>query len=100
MLRMKDLAGDCIVYYLTESDDKIVTEVLGRIKEGSNTQEDLSRLAAALTDHRQVWDEKHDQDALCAKCGHAYYRHFDTYADMEPVGCKYCSCDAFVEPVG
>ena len=23
-------------------------------------------------------------------CGHPYYRHFDTYAGMEPVGCKYC----------
>lgn len=24
-------------------------------------------------------------------CGHPYYRHFDTYDDMAPVGCKYCS---------
>jgi len=28
-------------------------------------------------------------------CGHTYYRHFDTYEDMEPVGCKYCQCDTF-----
>lgn len=23
-------------------------------------------------------------------CGHEYYRHFDTYDDMAPIGCKYC----------
>lgn len=23
-------------------------------------------------------------------CGHPYYRHFDTYEEMYPVGCKYC----------
>lgn len=34
---------------------------------------------------------EYDQDAKCT-CGHAYYRHFDTYDDMEPVGCKYCTC--------
>ena len=31
-------------------------------------------------------------DRLCI-CGHAYYRHFDTYEDMKPVGCKYCPCE-------
>lgn len=28
-------------------------------------------------------------------CGHSYYRHFDSYEEMEPTGCKYCSCDEF-----
>jgi hypothetical protein len=31
------------------------------------------------------------------KCGHAYYRHFDTYEQMEAVGCKYCDCYTFEE---
>lgn len=40
--------------------------------------------------------EKYDpaldtKDAIC-QCGHVYYRHFDTYEDMAPVGCKYCDC--------
>lgn len=30
-------------------------------------------------------------------CGHPYYRHFDTYEDMTPVGCKYCQCHTFIE---
>ena len=31
------------------------------------------------------------------KCGHSYYRHFDTYEDMRAVGCKYCNCHIFEE---
>lgn len=41
-------------------------------------------------------------ERLC-ECGHSYYRHFDTYEDMEPVGCKYCTydeCGAFKEAAG
>lgn len=31
------------------------------------------------------------------ECGHSYYRHFDSYEDMSPVGCKYCGCYHFKE---
>lgn len=34
------------------------------------------------------------------KCGHSYYRHFDSWEDMFPCGCKYCRCDEFVEDKG
>jgi hypothetical protein len=33
-------------------------------------------------------------DYRICKCGHPYYRHFDTYEDMYPCGCKYC-CDCY-----
>jgi hypothetical protein len=33
-------------------------------------------------------------DKIC-RCGHKYYRHYDTYEDMAPVGCKYCECERF-----
>ncbi len=33
-------------------------------------------------------------DRLC-QCGHSYYRHFDTYEDMQSCGCKYCGCYDF-----
>lgn len=36
-------------------------------------------------------------DKRICECGHTYERHFDSYDDMEPVGCKYCSCGEFVE---
>lgn len=35
-------------------------------------------------------------DGKLCKCGHSYYRHFDSYENMAPVGCKYCECDEFV----
>ena len=31
---------------------------------------------------------------LC-KCGHVYWRHFDSYEDWESCGCKYCGCNNF-----
>lgn len=37
-------------------------------------------------------------DRMC-KCGHPYYRHFDTYDEMYPCGCKYCGCGEFIEDV-
>lgn len=36
-------------------------------------------------------------DHRICKCNHQYYRHFDTYDHMLPVGCKYCVCDQFIE---
>ena len=44
-----------------------------------------------------IWNPHHEQLAKCADCKHHYERHFDSYEDMEPVGCKYCGCRTFVE---
>jgi hypothetical protein len=33
-------------------------------------------------------------DRLC-ECGDPYDRHFDSYEDMYPCGCKYCGCREF-----
>lgn len=45
------------------------------------------------------FDRSHDQEALCADCGHAYYRHFD-WADNYRPGCKYCDCTTFRSAAG
>ena len=42
------------------------------------------------------YNNKYGDDRIC-KCGHKYYRHFDSCGDMEPIGCKYCGCVKFVE---
>ena len=39
---------------------------------------------------------KYGDERVC-NCGHTYYRHFDSYEDMFPIGCKYCGCCDFVE---
>lgn len=38
------------------------------------------------------YDPKFGDDRLCL-CGHSYYRHFDSYDNHRPVGCKYCHYD-------
>ncbi len=45
------------------------------------------------------YNPKYGDDRVC-KCGHPYYRHFDTYDHMFPCGCKYCTCFRFVETTG
>lgn len=45
---------------------------------------------------RPMYNDAFGDDRECI-CGHTYYRHFDTYEAMEPVGCKYCQCDVFKE---
>lgn len=42
------------------------------------------------------YNPNYGDNRMCI-CGHPYYRHFDSYENMEPVGCKYCGCDEFVE---
>ncbi len=36
-------------------------------------------------------------DNRVCKCSHIYYRHFDSYEDNYPCGCKYCKCYNFEE---
>lgn len=48
-----------------------------------------------IVKHRH-YNKAYGDDKEC-ECGHAYYRHFDSYENMEPIGCKYCSCFHFVE---
>ena len=40
------------------------------------------------------YNPNYGDDKIC-ECGHSYYRHFDSYDGMSPVGCKYCRCEVF-----
>lgn len=42
------------------------------------------------------YNPAYGDDRVCV-CGHQYYRHFDTYEEMEACGCKYCLCGEFKE---
>ena len=45
------------------------------------------------------FNPKYVLDRIC-RCGHPYYRHFDSYTvDYDSVGCKYCDCYTFEEAV-
>lgn len=42
------------------------------------------------------YNPNYGDNRMCV-CGHPYYRHFDSWENMRPVGCKYCGCREFVE---
>lgn len=44
----------------------------------------------------RFYNPNYGDDRIC-KCGDPYYRHFDTYEQMYPCGCKYCDCYDFIE---
>lgn len=44
----------------------------------------------------RAYNPEYGDDQLC-RCGHQYYRHFDTWEDMAACGCKYCDCSEFKE---
>lgn len=43
-----------------------------------------------------VYNKDYGDERVC-ECGHRYERHFDSYEEMDPIGCKYCECETFVE---
>lgn len=51
----------------------------------------ITRLVEVQSYNPNFGDERECQ------CGHQYHRHFDSYEDMKPEGCKYCGCCEFVE---
>ena len=71
-----------------EEDMKLNDFIMIRVKEYCEQ---------VIDDARRNYNPKFGDDILC-NCGHPYYRHFDTYEEMYPCGCKYCECDTFHEP--
>jgi hypothetical protein len=51
-------------------------------------------LETVKTIRGRAYNPKYGDDRIC-ECSHPYYRHFDSYEDMHPVGCKYCECYTF-----
>jgi hypothetical protein len=62
---------------------------------------DTLRLLEIIEQHdpcllKQQYDPHFGDEKNC-ECGHPYHRHFDSYEQMRPVGCKYCDCFVFQE---
>jgi len=73
--------------FLRENNQSIPSETLDFILAASLEKAD---------EYVTPYDRNFGNEKECV-CGHAYYRHFDSYENMEPVGCKYCGCDEFKE---
>jgi len=58
--------------------------------------EEKPYIETPVTTIKVEYNPKYGDERLCI-CGHFYYRHFDSYDDMSPVGCKYCFCSVFKE---
>jgi len=43
-----------------------------------------------------MYNPNYGDDRIC-ECGDPYDRHFDSYEDIYPIGCKYCDCVEFKE---
>ncbi|MDB4278021.1 hypothetical protein N9917_00165 [Deltaproteobacteria bacterium] len=63
------------------------------------SEQDPYITVTAEPEEKRAYNPEYGSDRLCG-CGHVYYRHFDTYEGMEPVGCKYCQCYEFKEAKG
>lgn len=76
--------------------------LLGEVDRLRKLNESLCERIAAQSEllskkaEKVTYDPAFGDDRLCM-CGHPYHRHFDSYEDMEPVGCKYCQCCVFKE---
>lgn len=71
--------------------EEVVSETKTQVSRGDEPYIVHSVIRTVLT---KQWNKGYNQDALC-NCGHPYYRHFDTYEEMYPIGCKYCDCHNF-----
>ena len=71
-------------------------ETANRIKPVVKSSGERPYLIEIVTTEKRSYNPQYGDDREC-KCGHPYYRHFDSYEDNYPCGCKYCQCHTFVE---
>lgn len=67
---------------------------LGVLKESQEENPPYLETSNIVLEHEHKYNENYGDDREC-ECGHPYYRHFDTYEQMYPIGCKYCCCLEF-----
>ncbi len=73
-----------------------IIEMLNLKQEKSDVQQPYIHTYKLIIVTETKYNPNFGNDRICI-CGHPYYRHFDTYDNMEPVGCKCCECGIFKE---
>jgi hypothetical protein len=86
-----------ITIRLDEAGDQYIIEQDGKTIGTGGTREEVISVLNKLKINND-YDPNFGDDKVC-KCGHTYYRHFDSYEDMRSVGCKYCWCHIFAERI-
>jgi hypothetical protein len=59
-------------------------------------EEPYIRATVVSVEEQRKYNPNFGDNKIC-KCGHRYYRHFDSYEEMYACGCKYCQCYDFKE---
>jgi hypothetical protein len=81
---------------MTIAEAERIRAINKRVELGEMHRDDsMFLLSLLMPEAMRTYDPKFGDDRAC-QCGHIYYRHFDTYDDMYPIGCKYCECVDFV----
>lgn len=81
----------------SKADLKLLLEAVDNYRAPDDKALDFDGLSIRLNyEIDRMWKPRKNQQAEC-KCSHPYERHFDSYEDMLPVGCKYCECGDFVD---
>ena len=62
----------------------------------NNEQPYILKEKRVVVSQGREYNPSYGDERKC-RCGHTYYRHFDTYENMRDVGCKYCDCGNFQE---
>lgn len=80
---------------ITEETYKEMKSIIEKYERGENNDDESKPYIIDINIEKiYKYNPNFGDDRLC-KCGHTYYRHFDSYEDMEAVGCKYCQCFHF-----
>lgn len=74
--------------------DDIIELILSEKSELEN-QPYIYKINITIEEQR-FYNKLYGDEKVC-ECGHTYEKHFDSYDDNYPVGCKYCDCVNFVE---
>ena len=72
--------------------DWVLNQLAGLRFEGTGEAYDFIKESVVAYETQNpglFYNKDYGADRLCT-CGHPYYRHFDSYDDQAPVGCKYC----------
>lgn len=80
---------------ISEKDYKLMKDLVKRYENKQFDVKDndpyIRKYSVELT---REYNKNFGDDKEC-ECGHSYYRHFDSYENMEACGCKYCGCYDF-----
>ena len=68
----------------------IYSEAYG--KEGILDEKTINSPYLEYVVRAKTYNPNFGDNKMC-KCGHTYARHFDSYENMEPVGCKYLTAE-------